>query len=327
MSYARVERGLMAADVIAQGFTQISNNVFRDPRISGLAMGVFGHISTHRVGYGITPESIARHMKNGVSAIKVALRELEKYGYLVRTQTRTPAGTMGPTIYKITDMPDGLVIVESAPYPQSSPRSAPSDGIRPPAPTCDDARLPSSEPSVGIPPAVKTATKKTSTKKTIEKNTSPPTPRESEPAGATAGQDGGRDLPDQKDETELLVDEVKAARPAWSRGAIRTALQHPNVLDRPRNLWRAAFLAVAADPATQSPGRLAHDGPWWSAAVPKQTRRTTDLDSADVVELAARREEAQRTVDASSTGPTQVGKAVVGPPTLTHHRGDERRCT
>jgi hypothetical protein len=130
--------------------------------------------------------------------------------------------------------------------------------------------------------------------------TTPPTPRESEPAGATVTQDGGRDLPDQKDETELLVDEVKAARPAWSRGAIRTALQHPDVLDRPRHLWRPAFLAIAADPNTQYPSRLAQDGPWWSAAVPKQTRRTTDLDSADVVELAARREEAQRTVDASS---------------------------
>jgi hypothetical protein len=60
---------------------------------------------------------------------------------------------------------------------------------------------------------------------------------------------------------------VKAARPAWSRGAIRTALQHPDVLDRPRNLWRAAFLAVTADPATQSPGRLSTDGPWWKTAV------------------------------------------------------------
>lgn len=110
--------------------------------------------------------------------------------------------------------------------------------------------------------------KKENQTKLNETKTLPPTPRAAEPAraAATAGQDGGKDLPDQKDELELLVDEVKAARPAWSRGAIRSALQHPDVLDRPQNLWRPAFLAVAADKATQSPGRLAADGPWWATA-------------------------------------------------------------
>src|SRR5256885_5221869 len=48
--YGRIRRGEMAAD----RFTQISNELFRDPRLSFKAKGVFGLISTHRDGYGIT---------------------------------------------------------------------------------------------------------------------------------------------------------------------------------------------------------------------------------------------------------------------------------
>lgn len=161
MTYSRIERGLMAADVVGRHFTQISNDFFRDPRLSAAAKGVFGFISTHRHGYGITPELIAKHMRSGVTAIKAALRELEKCGYLTREQTRNPDGTMGRSVYKITDMPDGLAVVESAPHPESRfPSSEPSDGIQPAAPTCENASgeidlpkqsFPRSEPSDGNP--------------------------------------------------------------------------------------------------------------------------------------------------------------------------------
>jgi DNA-binding transcriptional ArsR family regulator len=103
--YHRVKRGRMAADQ----FTQISNALFRDPRLSAKAMGVFGHISTHQNGYGVTPESISRHMRDGVSAIKGALRELEECGYLVRTRERRPDGTLGGVLYEITDEPEETI--------------------------------------------------------------------------------------------------------------------------------------------------------------------------------------------------------------------------
>lgn len=172
MSYSRIKRGRMAADVIEQGFTQISNELFRDSRISGLAMGVFGHISTHRDGYGVTPESIARSMKNGVSAIKVALRELETYGYLTRTRTRNEDGTLGPSIYKITDMPGGLSITAEAPYAVRKPRSEPGDEIQPQGVTSGNEHLPRSgpaveKPPVDIPPVVNHPTQNTRGKKTV----------------------------------------------------------------------------------------------------------------------------------------------------------------
>ena len=49
--YSTIKRGRMAGDA----FTQIRNAVFRDARLSAKAMGVFGHLSTHRAGYAITP--------------------------------------------------------------------------------------------------------------------------------------------------------------------------------------------------------------------------------------------------------------------------------
>lgn len=174
-TYSVIKRGRMAADVVAKGFTQISNDVFRDARLSGLAMGVFGHISTHRSGYGITPASIAANMNNGVSAIKTALRELEKYGYLTRTRTRHEDGTLGPSIYEITDMPDGLAIIEAAPYPRS-PSSDPGDGFQPQVLTCgngsSEGSLPSSEPEVESPPMAEPPVVDRPTKKTSHKNTS-----------------------------------------------------------------------------------------------------------------------------------------------------------
>lgn len=88
-------------------FTQIRNALFRDPRLSAKAMGVFGHISTHQDGYGVTPETISRYMRDGIDGIKAALRELETYGYLTRARERRADGTLGSVVYEITDLPPG----------------------------------------------------------------------------------------------------------------------------------------------------------------------------------------------------------------------------
>lgn len=187
MSYGRIERGPMAAD----NFTQISNSLFRDPRLSAKAKGVFGFISTHRSGWGVTPESIAACMTDGVSAVKGTLRELEQYGYLVRSQDRQADGTLGPMQYQITDLP----------------RSGPVDENRPPVPTCEDVETCRSEPVDGNPPAVNPPAenhphKKTSSKKTIVKNTSSSPVA---PSGPSVGQSeepggGGGDAPQQQEQ-------------------------------------------------------------------------------------------------------------------------------
>lgn len=129
----------MAADQ----FTQIRNAVFRDSRLTGKAMGIFGNISTHRDGWGITPESISTQMRDGVSAIKAGLRELEKYGYLQRERERRPDGTLGGSEYFITDQPEAVAMSSRRPGPEVNfpPVDEPPVGCPP-----------EDEPPVGEPP-------------------------------------------------------------------------------------------------------------------------------------------------------------------------------
>lgn len=75
-------------------------------------------------------------------------------------------------------------------------------------------------------------------------------------------EEGGQSIDDTSDITELVV-EVRAIRPAWSTRSIERALADPSVTERPWSAVREAMLAVARDPESKHPGRLAHDGPWW----------------------------------------------------------------
>ncbi len=166
-----IRRGPMAADVFEQQFTQIHNAVFRDNRMSFKAKGIFGLISTHRDGYGLSIESIVASSTDGVAAVRTGLNELEKFGYLVRRQERLDGptadrpnakkGSFGQTEYFITDMPDGLTITLPPPvgdHPQN-PSSAPSFENRTTeetpqntrsAPSCDFPQT--EEPRTGNPP-------------------------------------------------------------------------------------------------------------------------------------------------------------------------------
>jgi hypothetical protein len=64
----------------------------------------------------------------------------------------------------------------------------------------------------------------------------------------------------------VLVAEVRQIRPEWSSRSIRRALAQPDVTERGWVRARWAMLAVAADPDSNQPGRLVHDGPWWNHA-------------------------------------------------------------
>ena len=108
----------------------------------------------------------------------------------------------------------------------------------------------------------------TNTEEPLQKPSSLPPPPEplrlaavagAQPEEADEGED--RDCPPGLD---ALVAEVRRIRPEWSSRSIRRALAHPDVVERGWDRARLAILAVAADPESQQPGRLCHDGPWWS---------------------------------------------------------------
>ncbi|MFJ3310731.1 hypothetical protein ACIPSA_48885 [Streptomyces sp. NPDC086549] len=123
---AGVRRGVMAADQ----FTQIANGLFRDSRLSFKAKGLFGLISTHRVGWRMSVADLAGRGRDGEAAVKSGLKELEKHGFLLRERERHPDGTLGATAYVITDLP-GLQHGRSQPMSGFPPVDNPTSVHRP----------------------------------------------------------------------------------------------------------------------------------------------------------------------------------------------------
>ncbi|WP_329537368.1 hypothetical protein OG568_54035 (plasmid) [Streptomyces sp. NBC_01450] len=99
-----VRRGVMAADQ----FTQVANGLFRDSRLFYKAKGIFGYVSTHRDGWQVTVAHMVSVGPDGREAVRAGLKELERYGYLIRERMRRPNGTLGEVVYSITDRPATL---------------------------------------------------------------------------------------------------------------------------------------------------------------------------------------------------------------------------
>ncbi|MDT0449967.1 hypothetical protein [Streptomyces hesseae] len=183
MTYgAGIQRGPMAAD----NFTQIANALFRDRRISFKAKGIFGLISTHRDGWRVTVAELVRSSTDGKSAVTAGLKELEKYGYLIRDRERRPDGTLGDAVYSITDMPAHLFDLygdeaPTLPMQRRTRRSGPK----------------SENPALENPAQADQTTKNTTPEKTSRKKTKPRpsvrTTRASARSVVTASSDGGTD--------------------------------------------------------------------------------------------------------------------------------------
>jgi hypothetical protein len=88
----------------------------------------------------------------------------------------------------------------------------------------------------------------------------PRTQREVQPAA----EEGDPDRNHNRSELAALIAEVRAIRPEWSTASIRRSLTAPSIAERPWPAVQAAAIVVASDPASNAPGRLAADGPWWN---------------------------------------------------------------
>jgi hypothetical protein len=76
--------------------------------LSYKAKGIFGYVSTHRDGWQVTLGHLVAVGPDGREAVRAGLKELERYGYLVRERLRRPNGTLGEAVYSITDRPATL---------------------------------------------------------------------------------------------------------------------------------------------------------------------------------------------------------------------------
>lgn len=150
-------------------FTQVSNDLARDRRLSRRARGLFVELASHKEGWQTSIAKLAENGPEGIHAIRVAISELEKYGYLVRVQVRDPkTRQVVGTEYWITDCPEEHI-------PSSEPLSGKCT-------TAPENEPPSSEPlsekpssappsSAELISAELTSEDRTPYKKTIPQNT------------------------------------------------------------------------------------------------------------------------------------------------------------
>lgn len=65
-------------------YTQLPNRWLRDERLSFRARGLLAMLMSHEPGWKVTLKSVAGATPEGIDAMRTAVAELERYGYLVR---------------------------------------------------------------------------------------------------------------------------------------------------------------------------------------------------------------------------------------------------
>lgn len=76
-------------------FTTIPNEALRDSRLTLKARGLLSLLMSHKVGWVVSIESLARENPEGKAAIRSAVNELEKYGYLQRERVHSDNHFLG----------------------------------------------------------------------------------------------------------------------------------------------------------------------------------------------------------------------------------------
>ena len=83
-------------------FTQIPNAWLRDERLSFKARGLISLVMSHSRGWSLSINALAEQNQEGKDAIRSAITELEKYGYLTRTQLNE-GGRFGESVWTTHD--------------------------------------------------------------------------------------------------------------------------------------------------------------------------------------------------------------------------------
>ena len=109
MAVMRVEKN--------SNYTVMANHHLRDKRLSLKAKGLLSVMISLPAEWDYTLAGLAYISKEGVSAIRAAIQELEENGYVTRARLRNEAGQLGDTEYTIYEFPQNE---EKAAKPSSS---------------------------------------------------------------------------------------------------------------------------------------------------------------------------------------------------------------
>ena len=112
---------------ITKDFTQIHNNLLRNPEISGKAKSILFLLISNREGWKSHIIAIKNNMKEGEEAIRSGLLELEKHGYLIRLRYRDKiTKSWKGSFWAYTDLPHRFVIQNQFDYIEKSGLEIPS---------------------------------------------------------------------------------------------------------------------------------------------------------------------------------------------------------
>lgn len=117
MSIFRIEKN--------KNYTAMSNYHFRDMNLSLKAIGLLSKMLSLPDDWDYSQSGLTKICKDGADSIASALKELEKFGYLIRERERLPNGRMGGMIYHIYEVPKDLINEDdpSSLVPENKPKS------------------------------------------------------------------------------------------------------------------------------------------------------------------------------------------------------------
>lgn len=76
----------------AKGFTVLSNEALKDPKLSFKAKGLLACILSKPDGWAFAVERLQDESKDGLDSVKSGIKELEQHGYLIRVQKKDTRG-------------------------------------------------------------------------------------------------------------------------------------------------------------------------------------------------------------------------------------------
>lgn len=87
-------------------YTNVSNIVVRDSRLSWKARGIFLYLWSQANEWQFYVSEVATHATDGESALRSGLKELEHYGYLERNHRHNNSGSFDGMDWILTDKPE-----------------------------------------------------------------------------------------------------------------------------------------------------------------------------------------------------------------------------
>ncbi len=77
------------------GYTQISNDICDDERVSDIAIAIYAYIKKHATTFKLCPQDIAKRFNHSLPTVHKYLNELKELGYLEFERERKNDGTFG----------------------------------------------------------------------------------------------------------------------------------------------------------------------------------------------------------------------------------------